>query len=47
MWGPGIYFAENSIYSKNYSYRLSALDNSKFAGKLIFLLCLVATGKVS
>ncbi|KAM3147242.1 hypothetical protein pb186bvf_000493 [Paramecium bursaria] len=46
MWGPGIYFAENSIYSKNYSYKLQPQDSTKYAGKLIFLLCLVATGKI-
>ncbi|CAK59382.1 unnamed protein product (macronuclear) [Paramecium tetraurelia] len=46
MWGAGIYFAENASYSRNYSYKLQFQDSANNVGKLIFLCCLVTTGRV-
>ncbi|CAD8196863.1 unnamed protein product [Paramecium octaurelia] len=45
LWGQGIYFAENASYSRNYSYKLTNEDDSKYANNLVFLYCLVTTGK--
>ncbi|CAD8094847.1 unnamed protein product [Paramecium primaurelia] len=46
MWGAGIYFAENASYSRNYSYQFQLTDGQQNIGKLVFLCCLVTTGKV-
>ncbi|CAD8116186.1 unnamed protein product [Paramecium sonneborni] len=46
LWGAGIYFAENASYYRNFSYQLKQQDDSKNVGKLVFLCCLVTTGKV-
>lgn len=46
MWGAGIYFAENASYSRNYSYPLKATEDRVNAGRLVFLCCLVTTGRV-
>ncbi|KAM3128493.1 hypothetical protein pb186bvf_019425 [Paramecium bursaria] len=45
LQGPGIYFAENPIYSKSNSYSIKPTDNLQLSGKLIFLLCKVAKEK--
>ncbi|CAD8167784.1 unnamed protein product [Paramecium octaurelia] len=45
LWGDGIYFAENASYSRNYSYKIQTQDDPKYAGNLVFLCCLVTTGK--
>jgi len=46
MWGTGIYFAERADYSRDYSYKLKRNDDPDHTGKLVFLCCKVATGKV-
>ncbi|CAK61618.1 unnamed protein product (macronuclear) [Paramecium tetraurelia] len=45
LWGQGIYFAENASYSRTYSYKIQIQDDPKYAGNLVFLCCLVTTGK--
>ncbi|CAD8062981.1 unnamed protein product [Paramecium primaurelia] len=45
LWGQGIYFAENAFYSRFYSYKLTVQDDSNYAGNLVFLCCLVTTGR--
>ncbi|CAD8162528.1 unnamed protein product [Paramecium pentaurelia] len=45
LWGQGIYFAENAFYSRYYSYKLTVQDDSNYAGNLVFLCCLVTTGR--
>ncbi|CAD8109902.1 unnamed protein product [Paramecium sonneborni] len=46
LWGQGIYFAENASYSRNYAYKITSQDDPNYANNLVFLCCLVTTGKI-